>query len=162
VLSESLSLSLNADVPEEWAGAIDLSSLDGSARAVLLGDGWVGSVEVELLIVDETAMHELNLRYRGVDAPTDVLSFPLLEEFGEQPLFVTPPDGVKRLGDIVISLPRAQVQAAEYGHSARRELTYLFVHGLLHLLGYQHEDEAARAAMRVKEESALAAVGLSR
>ena len=130
--------------------------------AVLDPVGWTGAVQVDLTIVTDERIRELNARHRGVDASTDVLSFPLMAPAGTADAFVGPPDGTKHSGDIVISLPRALEQAREYGHSPERELAYLFVHGLLHLLGHDHEEERGRVRMRQREEAALAAIGLTR
>jgi len=122
-------------------------------------------VEIGLTLVDDEAIAALNEQYRSIAAPTDVLSFPLWtrdqlaevraypEKYPERPLL---------LGDIVISLETARRQAEEYGHSFGRELAYLLVHGILHLLGYDHEDEASRAEMRAKEEAVLDATGWPR
>lgn len=119
--------------------------------------------QIGLLIVDDETIHEFNLEHRGVDRPTDVLSFPLLEP-GEE---ITDADidhetGEVVMGDIVLSLPMAERQAQEYGHSLAREAAFLAVHGTLHLLGHDHEDEAERAEMRKLEEAILEAVGLTR
>jgi probable rRNA maturation factor len=117
--------------------------------------------EVSVTLVDDARIKELNRTYRGLDRPTDVLSFALRE--GEDSYKLPPDAGIPELlGDVVISLPRARFQAAEYGHSLERELGYLLTHGILHLLGYDHETEEAAAVMRAKEEEVLAAVGLSR
>ncbi|MHB1133651.1 MAG: rRNA maturation RNase YbeY [Chloroflexota bacterium] len=161
-MSGPLIVTLNADLPEEWQEVVNLDSLLAVAESVLHAEQRGGVVEVELLLVSDAAIHELNEQYRGVDAPTDVLSFPLQDEGAADTPFVAPPDGVQRLGDIVISVPRAVAQAGEYGHSAEREVAYLFAHGMLHLLGFDHEEESARQEMRVREEAALEAVGLSR
>jgi len=161
-MSNPFALDLNADVPPEWEAQVDLRLLAAAAEAVLQGERWKGEAEVELLVVDDEVIRELNARHLGVDAATDVLSFPLLPPKDATNGFVGPPDGVRRLGDIVISLPRALEQARDYGHSPERELAYLFVHGILHLLGYDHEAETERERMREKEEAALAVVGLAR
>lgn len=127
-------------------------------------------VEVSILLVDDHQIHQLNRQYRGVDSPTDVLSFPMLE-FGEGQdrgelqavLNAACRDGqTLLLGDIVLSLERAQHQAQEYGHSFSREVGYLVVHGMLHLLGYDHEQEEQRLRMRQKEEKVMEMLGLSR
>jgi probable rRNA maturation factor len=115
-------------------------------------------LEVTLLLTGDPGLRRLNRDYRGLDRPTDVLSFAQLEG---APLALAP-GGTCALGDVAISFERAQRQATEYGHPLEREVGYLFVHGMLHLLGYDHEDEADREAMRAAEERALAAVGLSR
>lgn len=154
-------LTLAVDLPDDWAHAVDVPALERAALLVAQDEGLSGAVEVGLIFVDDEDIRELNARYRGLDRPTDVLSFGLRE--GEEPdEFVLPPDIEARLGDIVISYPRAVSQAEEYGHSVAREVGYLFVHGLLHLLGYDHETEEDKAVMREKEESALAAIGLVR
>ena len=125
--------------------------------------------EVALTFVDNTRIHELNLEYRGIDRPTDVLSF-AMNESGEDELDIiyeveegeALEDVPDVLGDIIISVTRAQEQAQEYGHSLERELGFLFVHGFLHLLGYDHQDEASEAEMMSKQEKVLTQVGLTR
>lgn len=125
--------------------------------------------EVDLTFVDDEQIHELNREYRGIDRPTDVLSFAMNEitndeleiiyELDEGEELESVPD---ILGDIIISVPRAKLQSEEYGHSLERELGFLFVHGFLHLLGYDHQDEASEAEMMGKQEAVLAEVGLTR
>lgn len=116
-------------------------------------------VEVGVTLLDDEAIQELNRDYRGKDRPTDVLSFALNE--GEEPKIVDAPEE-ELLGDILISLETAARQAEEYGHGLERELAYLTVHGMLHLLGYDHEDPEEQAEMRVEEEAILAALGIVR
>jgi probable rRNA maturation factor len=151
-------------VAEELAGQVpavlDLSLAERAIAAVLAAEGAGGALEVGVLITDDAGIHALNRNYRGVDAPTDVLSF---GDDGPASGFVTQSEGPRYLGDIAISYERVLSQAAEYGHSPARELAYLAAHGALHLLGYDHElgpDEAA--AMRAREEQAMAAIGLPR
>lgn len=127
-------------------------------EAIRLCDG-PEEAEVSLMLVDDQRIHALNLEYRGVDRPTDVLSFALQEETDEEPDAVFEDD---MLGDIVISAERAREQAKEYGHSFEREIVYLAVHGTLHLLGYDHEEESERQEMRSKEEEVMALLGLER
>ena len=125
--------------------------------------------EVDLTFVDDEGIHELNREYRGIDRPTDVLSFAMnditndeleiIYELEEGEELESVPDV---LGDIIISVPRAKLQSEEYGHSLERELGFLFVHGFLHLLGYDHQDEASEAEMMGKQEAVLAEVGLTR
>ncbi|MCT1397806.1 rRNA maturation RNase YbeY [Paenibacillus sp. LC231] len=129
----------------------------------------VSDGEVDLTFVDDKQIHELNREYRGIDRPTDVLSFAMNEitndeleiiyELDEGEELESVPDV---LGDIIISVPRAKLQSEEYGHSLERELGFLFVHGFLHLLGYDHQDEASEAEMMGKQEAVLAEVGLTR
>ena len=111
---------------------------------------------VTVLLVTAGEIRRLNAAYRGVDSVTDVLSFPASE--GEA--IAAPPDGY--LGDLAVCLSRAAEQAEEYGHPFERELWYLAVHGLCHLLGYDHEQEADKALMREREERILAAMGIGR
>ncbi len=108
--------------------------------------------EVDITIVDDEEIHMLNRDYRNVDRPTDVLSFALDEESEEEP---------ELLGDIIISAETASRQAEEFGHGLEREIVYLAVHGLLHLLGYDHMTDEDKAVMRAKEEEALREIRLS-
>ncbi|OKP91151.1 metalloprotease [Paenibacillus helianthi] len=125
--------------------------------------------EVDLTFVNNERIHELNMEYRGIDRPTDVLSFAMNETGEDEPeiIYVSQDNGEGEdvpyvLGDIIISVTRAQEQALEYGHSLERELGFLFVHGFLHLLGYDHQDEASEAEMMSKQEQVLVQVGLTR
>lgn len=104
-------------------------------------------VELSLSFVDAEEIQRLNSEYRGIDRVTDVLSFPLNESFS----------GLKQLGDIVINTDQLKIQAQEFGHSYRRELTYLSLHSLLHLYGYDHENEEDKEVMRKLEEDILGA-----
>ncbi|WP_239617414.1 rRNA maturation RNase YbeY [Cohnella mopanensis] len=135
---------------------------------------------VTLTLTDDEGIRELNRQYRGLDKPTDVLSFSLVE--GEEPdiqyndEYEASEDGDENwqdeekagnpfsdlLGDIVISVPRAEAQAEEYGHSFERELGFLFVHGFLHLIGYDHGDEEQEREMFGKQEEVLKEAGLTR
>ena len=104
-------------------------------NAVLVNEGFDGSVEVSVRFVDDEEIHALNLQYRNVDRSTDVLSFPL----GEDGVYdINYSTGAKMLGDIVISIEHAVAQAELYGHSIQREIAFLTVHSMLHLLGYDH------------------------
>ena len=135
-------------------------ALDGAAELLALDS----DTEVSILLVDDATIKTLNKEYRGKDYPTDVLSFPLEEELGEsaEPVIIGGPSG-RILGDIVISVETAVAQAAAYGHSLERELTFLAVHGLLHLLGHDHEkDEAAEKIMRSEEKRIMEALGVDR
>lgn len=114
------------------------------------------SAEISLVFVDDDEIQTLNKTYRDKDMPTDVLSFPLWDEEEEDV------SGEILLGDIIISLETAQRQAEEYGHPLEREIAYLMVHGLLHLLGYDHMDPEEKKVMRQKEEEILHAIDLDR
>lgn len=122
-------------------------------------------VEMGLTFVDDEAMRALNATHRGVDAATDVLSFPLFTADDMERLRDDPdafPERPILLGDVVIAIDIAARQAADYGHGYERELAFLFVHGLLHLIGYEHGDEPSRRRMRNAEEAILADVGATR
>jgi probable rRNA maturation factor len=118
------------------------------------------SGEVSVSFVSDEEIHTLNRDYRGVDRPTDVLSFALRE--GDDVPSVAETDGLELLGDIVISVPRAVAQAAEYHHSVEREIGFLLVHGFLHLIGYDHQDEASEREMFQLQEDVLQKLGLTR
>ncbi|WP_227767504.1 rRNA maturation RNase YbeY [Zhaonella formicivorans] len=130
-------------------------------QLTLEAEGENPALEVSLLLVDDAYIHQLNREYRGIDRPTDVLSFALREETGEEPHYLPVPED-NLLGDIIISLETAARQAIEYGHSLDREMAYLAVHGCLHLLGYDHETEEEKRRMREKEEKILEMVGQTR
>lgn len=122
--------------------------------------------EVDVLLTNDTGIHEINLEQRGVDRPTDVLSFPMFDlSPGILPAKTDadPETGLVPLGDMVISVERAAAQGEEYGHGVKRELGYLAVHSTLHLLGYDHVDEGIqKAQMRRREEEILRRLGMSR
>lgn len=115
--------------------------------------------EVSVVFADDEYIHELNREYRGKDCSTDVLSFALNE--GEEPDVIGGP-AETLLGDIVISLDTAARQAEEFGHSLERELAYLTVHGMLHLLGFDHEAAEEKTVMRQQEEQILSQLGYTR
>lgn len=129
-------------------------------NAVLITEGFNGSVEISVTIVDDEAIHKLNLKHRGIDRSTDVLSFPL----GADGIYdVNQDTGAFLLGDIVISIEHAIKQADLYGHSLDREIAFLTVHSMLHLLGYDHEPGGLELVrMREKEEAVLTQLGLVR
>lgn len=121
--------------------------------------------EISLSFVSLDEIHELNRMYRGVDRPTDVLSFPLFEgqaeiekaakNYAQEGLPVP-------LGDVVICMDKVLEQAEEYGHSQERETVYLFTHSVLHLMGYDHETDEDRNVMRAREEEVMEQLGLGR
>jgi probable rRNA maturation factor len=127
-----------------------------AAEKMGLGD----KTEVSFTFVDNQLIKQLNIQYRGVEAKTDVLSFAFAE--GVESVPVKPPEEVHLLGEIVVSLEQAVEQAREYGHSADREVSYLAVHGFLHLLGYGHDQEEDARKMRELEEEILSSLGLTR
>lgn len=116
------------------------------------------AAEVSVLLVSNEEIRHLNQQYRGIDQPTDVLSFAMLE--GER--FPTDEDMPVPLGDIILSLERARQQAQEYGHSFEREVAFLTVHGMCHLLGYDHMEPEEQRTMRQMEEKILDGLGYRR
>ncbi len=138
---------VEAPFDDEWFGRI--------ADAVLVASGKLhDATDIAVLLADDATLQDLNRRFRDKDTPTDVLSF----EGEAEGMHEGPP----HLGDIALSVERARRQALDYGHSFERELAYLFTHGILHLLGYDHEEAADLAVMRDTEERALAPLGLTR
>lgn len=143
--------------PEERESLTDL--LNQAVQEAIRQSEGPEEAEVSIVLSNDERIHELNLEYRGVDRPTDVLSFALQEEAEEEPDIVIEDD---MLGDILISVERAREQAKEYGHSFERELIYLAVHGTLHLLGFDHEEETEKQEMRSKEEEVMSELKLER
>ena len=117
----------------------------------------VKKASCSIIIVDNTFIHKLNKEYRGIDRVTDVISFAL-----EDDKSMVIPDDIRLLGDIYISLDKAKEQAKEYGHSLERELCFLAVHGVYHLLGYDHENEEDAKIMFKKQEEVLMEYGITR
>jgi probable rRNA maturation factor len=127
-------------------------------NATLVAENFNGSAEVNVTFVNDVQIKELNVQYRNKDSSTDVLSFPM----GENGKFDLDPDtGAYVLGDIVISLEHAVAQAEKYGHSMQREVGFLTVHSMLHIMGYDHEKGGVEAMhMREREDQIMAALGL--
>ena len=135
-------------------------------RTALAAEGVDFPCEVDVSVTSDAGIQEINREMRQVDAPTDVLSFPVFDLApGELPgpEDADPGTGLVPLGDMVISLERVRAQAREFGHSSRRELAYLAVHSVLHLLGYDHLDEGPmKQQMRAREEAILGELGITR
>ena len=118
--------------------------------------------EVSITLTNDETIHELNRDYRSIDRPTDVLSFAFHES--DEPEIITDDvdEAIDTLGDIIISVERAKTQAEDYGHSLRREIVFLTVHGMLHLLGYDHMEDADRLEMEKEQEYIMSQLGISR
>ena len=128
-------------------------------NAVLTFEDFSESAEISVTFVDDERIHEINKEHRNIDSSTDVLSFPL----GEDGVYDENPEtGAKMLGDIVISVDHALYQADLYGHGIEREIAFLTVHSMLHLLGYDHMEEEEKARMRKKEEQIMTNIKLTR
>jgi len=141
--------------PFRWA--VRAPWLRRIARQVLLAEG-AGPTELGVVVTDDATIRELNRRYLGLDEPTDVLSFGLGEE-GDRP-FALPPGEAASLGEVIISCPTAVRQAEEQGHSVPAEVAHLLVHGILHLLGYDHREAEDERIMRRREGEILAGLDL--
>ncbi len=135
-----------------------LKKMEEAAGVLFEQEGVDGErAEISLTLVSLEEIRELNRDYRDVDRETDVLSFPQFECVEDMPEF-----GELCLGDVVICLDKVEEQAKEFGHSFERELIYLFVHSLLHLLGYDHMEEDEKKEMREREEAVMTAIDLNR
>ena len=159
---------VTADVPGA-ASEGNCALIRKAIRTALTLEGVTAPCEVDVLLTNDEGIHQINRDMRNVDRPTDVLSFPEFDlTAGDPPQaedeeLLDPATGLLPLGDMVISMERVKAQAKEYGHTNRRELAYLTVHSVLHLLGYDHErNEADTRLMRAKEEDNLAFLGLTR
>lgn len=145
--------------------------LDLVARKVLEEENCPYEAQINLLLTDNEGIREFNRQYREVDAPTDVLSFPMIsfereadftavEEDGAD--YFDPESGELILGDIIISVPRALEQAESFGHSVKREFAFLVAHSMLHLCGYDHMKEEEAKVMEAKQEKVLKELGITR
>ena len=148
-----------SNYPEELSFPAEIEE-NVRAAAEKVGELYgVENGEVSVTLTNNDYIHQLNRKYRQIDRPTDVLSFALNES--EEPA-VTGGPAVNVLGDIIISVERANEQAAEYGHSLRREVAFLTVHGMLHLLGYDHMEEADRLEMEKEQKYVMEQLGIPR
>ena len=144
-------------------------TIQNCVLATLAAEGIHTPCEINILVTNDKGIHSINLASRNIDKPTDVLSFPMFQlEAGNPPddwdAYLDPETGLCPLGDMAISLERAVAQAKEFGHSVRREIGYLTIHSILHLLGYDHLDEGEqKAQMRKREEQIASSIpGMSR
>ena len=160
-MTHEILFSADADLPAGMEEQIETAIL-----AVLDAEGVDVPCEIDVLVTDDEGIRQVNRGMRGVDAATDVLSFPMFELTpGDKPgrEDADPESGLVPLGDMCISLERARAQGEEFGHGLKRELCYLAVHSVLHLLGYDHLDEGPmKAQMRAREEGIMERLGLQR
>ncbi|MBL7198918.1 MAG: rRNA maturation RNase YbeY [Anaerolineae bacterium] len=143
----------------QFRGQVSAGLFRQAAGTVLEIESAPADASLTVVVTGNREIQALNEKYRGVDAPTDVLSF------GQEPtehVFVTPQEEPPYLGDVVLSLPRAQEQAIDQGHGTESELELLTVHGVLHLLGYDHTTPEEEALMWARQDAALAALGKKR
>jgi probable rRNA maturation factor len=164
-----LALNVVVDVAATVSSPVDTELVEAAVRTAVatglerapasLPEGVARLLEVSVRVTDDIEMHGLNLRYRGVDRSTDVLSFSLLSEGGD-PSLVPPAGRPVQLGDVALSYPKIESQARELQHSIALELAWLTIHGTLQLLGYTHATEDDAARMEALERKALDALGL--
>ncbi len=151
----------------------DIEELSSAvAKEVLKSEGCDLDVQISLLITDDEGIKEMNSEFRGIDSETDVLSFPNISydvpgDFSvcngsQRPDIIDPDTGMIVFGDIVINENRVRSQAAEYGHSERREFAFLVAHSMLHLCGYDHIEEEEAKIMEEKQENVLNSMGITR
>ncbi len=142
--------------PKELEKVMETIALDS-----LRYEGFDENCEISISIVDNTEIQQINKQFRNIDRPTDVLSFPMLT-FTENEIIEKNENGEIVLGDIIISLERAEEQAKEYGHSLKREIAFLTAHSMLHLLGYDHMEPKEEKEMFTKQKEILEAAGIPR
>lgn len=142
--------------PKELEKVMETIALDS-----LRYEGFDENCEISISIVDNTEIQQINKQFRNIDRPTDVLSFPMLT-FTENEIIEKNENGEIVLGDIIISLERAEEQAKEYGHSLKREVAFLTAHSMLHLLGYDHMEPEEEKEMFTKQKEILEAAGIPR
>ena len=153
-------MEINVIIDEDLDESPEISWLQGVAGQVLTAEGVDPQSELGLVIVGQERVQQLNLTYLGRDEPTDVLAFSMLpgpsteKETGSPP-FVPPPDSISHLGEVIISYPQAVIQAAECQHPVRKEIAILIIHGILHLLGYDHDLPEPEQRMKTREAEIL-------
>ncbi len=149
-------MEINVLFDEGLEGCLKESWLQSVVEQVLVAQNAGSRVELGLVIASQERVQQLNLSYLGRDEPTDVLAFSAVEEIGaDLPPFVMPPDGVLHLGEVIISYPQAVAQAEEHQHSVKKEIAILIIHGVLHLLGYEHDKPELKQQMSAREEEIL-------
>jgi probable rRNA maturation factor len=154
----TLKIQLSIRVDKPFAGLVSKQWLRQAVKLTLVHTGISSPVELGLVVAGDDTVHELNRNYRSVDSTTDVIAFSLSERGADNQPFITPPDEVIHLGEVVVSYPQAKRQAHEQRHSLERELALLVAHGVLHLLGYDHELPEQAEKMRSMESRVLDAI----
>jgi len=153
-------MEINVLIDEDFRAHLEAGWLAEVARQVLIAEQASPNAELSLVITGQEGVRQLNRDYLNRDRPTDVIAFSMLaglpgEGEADAPPFVAPPDGVLHLGEVIISYPQAVIQAEEHKHPVKKEVALLIVHGMLHLLGYDHEKAEAKRCMRAREREIL-------
>jgi len=147
---------IEVSIKEDFRELVNEDNIRRIVQQVLELEKTPPPCEMSIVFTDNKTIHRLNRDYRRIDRPTDVLSFCMAaeEEKGSFP-FILPPDDITRLGEVIISYPQAEAQAAEQGLPIDKELTLLLIHGILHLLGYDHEGTTDEAKMQAREKQLM-------
>ena len=140
-------------IDDEFKDKLEADWLQSVAGGTLAAQASGPDVEMEVVITGQQKMRQLNRQYRSQDRPTDVLAFPMT--IGEEAGFRTAPEGSRHLGGVIISYPQALIQAQERGHPVKKEVAVLIVHGILHLLGYDHRDDQGERRMEERQAAIL-------
>lgn len=158
-------MEINVLIDGAFRGDVTESYLELVAGKALFLERISAQTEMGVVITGQDEIHKLNRDYYSEDRPTDVLSFamragePLVNSKGIDTFsFVLPPDGITHLGEVIISYPQAEIQAKEHNHSIKKEITVLLIHGILHLLGYDHDEPERQQRMRGREETILSKI----
>ncbi len=157
-------MEINVLIEEDYGGYLEVSWLQSVAEQALVAQDANSRLELSLVITNQERVQQLNRSYLGRDEPTDVLAFSMLPEplatgeSGASSPFVQPPDGVLHLGEVIISYPQAVIQAEEHQHSIKKEIAILIIHGVLHLLGYEHNKPELERQMKTREEEILSGI----
>ncbi len=157
-------MEINVLIEEDFEGYLEVSWLQSVAEQVLVTRAASSKAELGLVITGQERVQQLNRSYLGKDEPTDVLAFAMIPEplatgKSEAPFpFVQPPDGVLHLGEVIVSYPQAVLQAEEHSHSVKREIAVLVIHGVLHLLGYDHDKPEPESQMKAREKEILSCI----
>jgi probable rRNA maturation factor len=152
-------MEINVLIDKDLEDCPEVNWLESIAEKVLVTQGIGSRAELGVVISSQERVQQLNQSYLGRDEPTDVLAFPMLPAEGEIGAdfthFIIPPDGMLHLGEVIISYPQAIIQAEEHQHSIKREIAILIIHGVLHLLGYEHDKPELECQMRAREREIL-------
>ena len=153
-----LKIQLSIRIEKPFVSLVSKQWLRRAVKLTLVYTGISSPVELGLVIAGDETVHELNRSYRSVDSTTDVIAFALSERGEKDEVFIAPPDDIIHLGEIIVSYPQAKRQAEEQRHPLERELALLVSHGVLHLLGYDHELPEQEQKMRAMEAKVLDAI----
>lgn len=152
-------MQINVLIDKEFKGKVGAKWLKGIAELALKAESQSQDTEMGLVMTGQEQIRKLNRKYLGKNRTTDVISFWMTQKESE---FVSPPDGISHLGEIIISYPQAVIQAKEHKHPVKSEVALLVVHGVLHLLGYDDEEPEQARIMRGRETAIMSQIGLIR